>query len=837
MEVIDMRRRERGSFALQMGVQVALLGALALAAGAADTVPTDVQQPGTQPGEASQIQSVSKCDNCHGSFDPAGEPWFNWTGGLMSHASRDPLFWATMAIAEQDFDGSGDLCLRCHVPKGWLAGRSTPTDGSAMAEGDANGVQCDVCHRITNPDGSEHVGVQNTPFLAHDGGTPPTGFYGSGMYVIWNENSKLGPYVEADATHQFAQSQFHRSVDFCGTCHDVSNPVVGDLAHNNGAPIPLDAGSFSGVPGAPVQEKAAFKNAPYRYGVVERTFSEYKASLLSQTPVSDYESLPLELQDGAIQRARQAALLAGTGGDFAVEVPGTPPATRYFSCQTCHMRPTIGQGCNKNPRVRSDLGVHDQTGGNYWVPQAIQYLDGLGLLRLGGGLTASQVTAMDAGALRARQNLEDAASLSLVGNTLKVVNLTGHKLITGYPEGRRMWVHVQWYDGGGAPLAEDGAYGTILADIGGVPTAVETLLDLHPPYSRVYEAHGAMTQEWASQLLALGVPPALPLGYDRFTGQVDFTLGQLAAEPAGSYHETFHFVLNNAFSKDNRIPPYGMSYDDARVRNILPVPSGQYGDPGVGGTFEHWDELALNPPPGADHATVSLLYQPTSWEYIQFLDLANTGAVVFLANEGANLLDAWLNTGMAAPHTMAALSWTNVVSACSDGIDNDRDGLTDHAGGDPGCASPTDESEDALGIACDDRLDNDGDGLIDYPDDPGCSGPAATSEQPDQDGDGVGDDADNCLVEANPSQLDTNLDGFGNACDADYTDDALVGAPDFLIFGPAFGSQTGEPAYDEDVDADGDGVIGLAEFLLIGQSFGGPPGPSGLSCAGTIPCP
>jgi hypothetical protein len=31
------------------------------------------------------------------------------------------------------------------------------------------------------------------------------------------------------ATHQFLQSQFHRSVDFCGTCHDVSNPVVGDL--------------------------------------------------------------------------------------------------------------------------------------------------------------------------------------------------------------------------------------------------------------------------------------------------------------------------------------------------------------------------------------------------------------------------------------------------------------------------------------------------------------------------------------------------------------------------------------------------------------------------------
>jgi hypothetical protein len=51
---------------------------------AADVVPTDVQQPGTQPGEVSQIESVSRCDNCHGHFEPAGEPWYNWAGGMMA---------------------------------------------------------------------------------------------------------------------------------------------------------------------------------------------------------------------------------------------------------------------------------------------------------------------------------------------------------------------------------------------------------------------------------------------------------------------------------------------------------------------------------------------------------------------------------------------------------------------------------------------------------------------------------------------------------------------------------------------------------------------------------
>jgi hypothetical protein len=110
--------------------------------------------------------------------------------------------------------------------------------------------------------------------------------------------------------------------------------------------------------------------------------------------------------------------------------------------------------------------------------------------------------------------------------------------------------------------------------------------------------------------------------------------------------------------KDNRIPPYGMKYDEARKRNALPVPASQYGSPAAGGTFNYWDEVALNPPGGAASATISLLYQPTSWEYVQFLHLANNKILAFLANEGVNLLNAWLNTGMAAPHTLATTTWT-----------------------------------------------------------------------------------------------------------------------------------------------------------------------------------
>ena len=134
---------------------------------AALTVPVEVQMPGTQPGEVGNLESPDRCDNCHQSTSPVVNIAHDWRGSMMSHAGRDPIFWATVAIAEQDFDGSGDLCIRCHTMGGWLAGRSTPTDGSALTAADAaEGVSCDTCHKMTNTDNSEHPGVQNVHRLS-----------------------------------------------------------------------------------------------------------------------------------------------------------------------------------------------------------------------------------------------------------------------------------------------------------------------------------------------------------------------------------------------------------------------------------------------------------------------------------------------------------------------------------------------------------------------------------------------------------------------------------------------------------------------------------------------
>jgi hypothetical protein len=100
-----------------------------------------------------------------------------------------------------------------------------------------------------------------------------------------------------------------------------------------------------------------------------------------------------------------------------------------------------------------------------------------------------------------------------------------------------------------------------------------------------------------------------------------------------------------------------MSFEEGRKRNALPVPATQYGSPTGADTYNYWDDVPLTPPVNAAYATISLLYQPTSWEYIQFLYLANNGQNAFLANEGVNLLNAWLNTGMAEPHVMATATW------------------------------------------------------------------------------------------------------------------------------------------------------------------------------------
>lgn len=319
-----------------------------------------------------------------------------------------------------------------------------------------------------------------------------------------------------------------------------------------------------------------------------------------------------------------------------------------------------------------------------------------------------------------------------------------------------MWLNIKFYDAGGAPLEEIGQFGelptTATNPVDGSTFIPKSIVDLDNPKLKIYEVHPSMTKEWADVLLSIGYPTTMPLSFDRLTGQPDFTLGELAAMPASqpgavSYHETFHFVLNNHVAFDNRIPPYRMSYDEAQKRNALPVPASQYGG-APGGVYQHWDEFDIGAiaPAGAVSADLTLYYQGTSWEYVQFLNNAvsstPTGAgapnavTPFLADEGKNFLDAWVNAfdangqTMVPPHVMATATWGNAQcvptpEVCDDGADNDCDGIVDCADpdctGDPACPNLIEWP------MCFDGLDNDFDGLIDCADRIDCDGVTETT--------------------------------------------------------------------------------------------------------------
>ena len=66
---------------------------------------------------------------------------------------------------------------------------------------------------------------------------------------------------------------------------------------------------------------------------------------------------------------------------------------------------------------------------------------------------------------------------------------------------------------------------------------------------------------------------------------------------------------------------------------------------------------------------------------------------------------------------------------------------------------------------------------------------------PDTDGDGISDVTDNCPADANPDQLDTDADGFGNVCDADDDGDGVPDVSDAFPLDPQ-----------EWVDTDSDGI-------------------------------
>lgn len=118
--------------------------------------------------------------------------------------------------------------------------------------------------------------------------------------------------------------------------------------------------------------------------------------------------------------------------------------------------------------------------------------------------------------------------------------------------------------------------------------------------------------------------------------------------------------------------------------------------------------------------------------------------------------------------------------------------------------------------------------------------PASAGSVSDSDADLVPDAYDNCTTYQNGpanacNQVDVDQDGYGNNCDPDYDNNFATTTADFQIYFDAFVGIAPDLRTDHDCNGSTT-TTDFATFLTYFQNGQAGPGPSGLPCAGTIPC-
>jgi hypothetical protein len=172
---------------------------------------------------ASALMDPANCQTCH----PA--QYQQWSGSMHAYATDDPVFQAMNSRAQRESNNTlGTFCVNCHAP---VAVRTGMTDGTNLdtLPASVRGVTCYFCHSIT-----EVTDTHNAPLTLDTTGN----LYG-------NFADPVAGVPHGAAYSRFMDGSTNESASACGSCHDIVN-MQG--AH------------------------------------VERTFAEWKATLLSQTP-------------------------------------------------------------------------------------------------------------------------------------------------------------------------------------------------------------------------------------------------------------------------------------------------------------------------------------------------------------------------------------------------------------------------------------------------------------------------------------------------------------------------------------------------------------------------
>jgi hypothetical protein len=431
--------------------------------------------------------------------------------------------------------------------------------------------------------------------------SPPPGqqsvYFENGQYWIDDiscpngfEPCRRGPYDysggQPHPPHSWAFSDYHTGSGNCGNCHDVTSPVL-TLIDSNGV--------NTGVP------------VP-----IERTYTEWLQS------------------------------------DFSA------PGPDHLTCQNCHMPdathdpayPSVATAINRT----GDLPIHELAGGNTWVPQVLE----------GEYPALGRADQLDATTAWAEAVLQSAATVEIsapaaatVGDdlavTVRVTNHGGHKLPTGYQEGRRMWLDVALRDATGAVIWRSGEWDP---------------------------ATGALTED--PQLKVYEIKPGI--WNLNGTGQCD-TAG-------GTGDPIFHFVLNDCIALDNRIPPLGFTgANDIETRPVnYTYPETSPGS----GVLVNYDDTAYSvqlplTTPGDVTVEATLRYQTASDDYVRFLrdqavdngfpdDCIPRSTGLPGMSRGELAYDIWTRYDRAPPTAMASATDSVAVALFNDDFESGGSG-------------------------------------------------------------------------------------------------------------------------------------------------------------------
>lgn len=152
---------------------------------------------------------------------------------------------------------------------------------------------------------------------------------------------------------------------------------------------------------------------------------------------------------------------ATAAGVVAPAFAGAKPDGIVRTCQDCHMPRTTGVaaegGVVRDCVTTGCLPRHTLVGGNTWAPQLPLDPRRLNALDNAGDINRTIAVARTLLGKAATLSVTVALSGELPVATVRATNESGHKLPTGYSEGRRLWLSVQAFDAAGARIYLSGS--------------------------------------------------------------------------------------------------------------------------------------------------------------------------------------------------------------------------------------------------------------------------------------------------------------------------------------------------------------------------------------------